>query len=63
MSDGYEGGTPPPDGPRNLAGAINGTNLVVFPLSWVSVILRVISRVWISHNFGWDDAMMVFCQV
>ena len=63
MSDGYEGGTPPPDGPRNLAGAVNGLNWVVFAWSWVSVVLRTITRVWISHNFGWDDAMMILCQV
>ena len=63
MSDGIVGGSPPVDGDRSLAAAINALNWVVFPLSWVSVALRTVSRVWISHNFGWDDAMMIFCQV
>ena len=53
----------PPDGDRNYGAILTGVNWAVFGPSWIFVILRSISRIWISHNFGWDDAVMVFAQV
>ena len=58
-----EGGVPPPDGDRNLGPVLIGVNWAIFTPSWIAVILRSITRIWISRNFGWDDAVMVFAQV
>ena len=58
-----EGGLPPPDGNRDLGPTLVGVNWAVFGPSWIFVILRSITRIWISRNFGWDDAVMVFAQV
>ncbi|KAL9128788.1 MAG: hypothetical protein Q9217_002597 [Psora testacea] len=57
------GSTPPPERDRNLGPVLIGVNWAVFGPSWIFVILRLITRIWISHNFGWDDAVMVLAQV
>lgn len=54
---------PPPDGNRNLGPALVGINWGVFAPSWILVALRLVTRIWISHNFGWDDATILFAQV
>ena len=59
----YEPGPPPPDGNRNLDSVLIGVNWAVFGPSWIAVILRTITRIWISRNFGWDDAVMLITQV
>ena len=40
-----------------------GVNWAVFGPSWIAVLLRTITRIWISRNFGWDDAVMLATQV
>ena len=57
------GGVPPSDGDRNLGPMLIGVNWVVFGSSWIWVVLRSYTRIWISRNFGWDDAVMLFAQV
>lgn len=49
----YKGG-PPAGGDQNLGPAIIGVNVVVFTASTVIVILRTITRIWLTRNFGWD---------
>lgn len=56
-------GQPPPGGDRNLGPAVIALNCVVFTSSSLIVILRTVTRIWITHNFGWDDAVMVLTQV
>lgn len=54
---------PPPDGNRNLGPVIIAVNWIVFVPAWIIVLLRTYTRVWIGHNFGWDDATMLLTQV
>ena len=50
-------------GDRNLGPVLLGINWAVFSPSTIIVCLRVITRIWITHNFGWDDAIIVLAQV
>ena len=61
MSDKSE--TIPSFGDTNLGPVILGVNCAVFSSSTILVWLRVITRVWITHNFGWDDAVIILAQV
>lgn len=61
MSDNSE--TIPSHGDRNLGPMLIGVNWVIFGPSTIIVCLRVITRIWITHNFGWDDGVMVLAQV
>ena len=61
MSDKSE--TIPSSGDTNLGPVILGVNLAVFSSSTILVCLRVITRIWITHNFGWDDAVIILAQV
>lgn len=56
-------GQAPAGGDRNLGPVIIAVNVVVLTLSTLVVILRTITRLFLTRNFGWDDAMMVFTQV
>ncbi|KAK4693819.1 hypothetical protein P7C71_g3651, partial [Lecanoromycetidae sp. Uapishka_2] len=60
MSDNSE--TIPSHGDRNLGPMLLAVNWVVFTPSVLIVCLRTITRVWITHNFGWDDGVMVLAQ-
>ena len=53
----------PSQGDRNLGSLLIGLNWAVFGSSTIIVCLRLITRVWITHNFGWDDAVMLLAQV
>ena len=61
MSDKSE--TIPSSGDTNLGPVILGVNLAVFSSSTILVCLRVTTRIWITHNFGWDDAVIILAQV
>lgn len=61
MSDKSE--TIPSSGDTNLGRVILGVNWAVFSPSTILVCLRVITRIWITHNFGWDDAVIILAQV
>ena len=50
-------------GDRNLGPVLLGVNWAVFGPSTVIVGLRVVTRLWITHNFGWDDATILLAQV
>ena len=50
-------------GDTNLGPVIIGVNWAVFSPSTTLVCLRVITRIWITHNFGWDDAVIILAQV
>ena len=61
--DQYDVGLPPTDGDKNYGGILIGVNWAVFIPATFFVALRIFTRVKISHNLGWDDAMMVFTAV
>lgn len=56
-------GEPPVGGDENLGPTIITINLVVFIASSLIVILRFFTRLCLTKNFGWDDAVMVLTQV
>ena len=47
----------------NLGTVFLVIDIVVFTLSSITVLLRLGTRVWITRNFGWDDATITFAQV
>lgn len=53
----------PSSGDDNLGPMLIGVNWAVFGPSTIIVGLRLLTRIWITHNFGWDDAMILFAQV
>jgi len=55
--------TIPSSGDRNLGPLILGLNWAIFSPSTILVCLRLITRIWITHNFGWDDATILLAQV
>ena len=61
--DQFDSGKPPPEGDKNYAGVLIGVNWAVFAPATFVVALRVYTRWRISHNIGWDDAMIVLAQV
>ena len=48
---------------RNLGPVVVGINWMVFGPATVMVALRLITRKWITHNFGWDDVTILLAQV
>ena len=58
-------GPPPVSGGdnRNLGPIVVGINWMVFGPATVMVALRLITRKWITHNFGWDDVTILLAQV
>lgn len=56
-------GIPVPAGQANLGYTILGIDIAFFTCSTISVVLRVGTRLGITRNFGWDDAMIVVAQV
>ena len=53
----------PSTGDRNLGTVLIGVNWAVFGPSIIIVCLRLVTRIWITRNFGWDDAMIALAQV
>jgi len=48
---------------RNLGPVFLGVDWTVFILSTSVVLIRLYTRIWITRNVGWDDAMMALTQV
>ena len=48
-----------PAGSTNLGPTVLGLDAVFFSLSTVIVFLRLLTRIWITHDFGWDDTTIV----
>ena len=59
----YAAGPPPPDGNQNRGGQILAVDAVIFGISWSMVLLRTVVRLWITRNFGWDDATILIAAV
>lgn len=53
----------PSTGDRNLGPMLIGVNWAVFGPATILVCLRLITRIWITRNFGWDDAVIGLTQV
>lgn len=54
---------PPPGGDQNRGPVVIAVLSLFFGLSTIIVSLRVVTRIWITRNFGWDDATMALTQV
>lgn len=63
MSDGAE--TIPSSRDTNFGPATIGVNWAVFGPSTIDLLvsLCLVTRVWITHNFGWDDAVILLAHV
>ncbi|KAK3176114.1 hypothetical protein OEA41_007436 [Lepraria neglecta] len=61
MSDSAE--TIPSSGDTNFGPVLIGVNWAVFGPSTILVGLRLVTRVWITHNFGWDDTLILLAQI
>ena len=59
----YAVGPPPPDGNQSRGGQIIAVDSVIFGISWSMVLLRTVTRIWITRNFGWDDATTLVAAV
>ena len=53
----------PSVGDRNLGPMLIGANWAIFGPATILVCLRLITRLYITHNFGWDDAVIAITQV
>ena len=47
---------------RNLGPVFLGIDWALFSLSTIMVLLRLYTRLWITRNFGWDDATIALTQ-
>ncbi|KAL9000871.1 MAG: hypothetical protein Q9169_000626 [Polycauliona sp. 2 TL-2023] len=56
-------GEAPAGGDENLGPTIIIINIIVLTASTLIVILRTFTRLSLTKNFGWDDAVMVLTQV
>ncbi|KAL8760418.1 MAG: hypothetical protein Q9199_000042 [Rusavskia elegans] len=56
-------GEAPKGGDENLGPTIIIINVIVFVASTLIVIVRIFTRLCLTKNFGWDDAVMVLTQV
>ena len=54
---------PPGGGDQSRGPAIIAVLSLFFGLSTIMVFLRTATRIWITRNFGWDDATMALTQV
>jgi len=54
---------PPPGGDQNRGPVVIAVLSLFFGLSTIIVFLRVVTRICITRNFGWDDATMALTQV
>ncbi|KAL8686993.1 MAG: hypothetical protein Q9218_006711 [Villophora microphyllina] len=46
----------------NLGPVFLGVDWAIFSLSSIAVVIRLFTRIWVTRNFGWDDAMMALTQ-
>ena len=46
----------------NLGPVFLGVDWALFSLSTIMVLLRLYTRLWITRNFGWDDATIALTQ-
>ncbi|KAL8868423.1 MAG: hypothetical protein Q9174_005005 [Haloplaca sp. 1 TL-2023] len=46
----------------NLGPVFHGIDWAVFALSSIAVLIRLFTRIWVTRNLGWDDAMMALTQ-
>lgn len=53
----------PSTGDRNLGPMLIAVNWAIFGPATILVCLRLITRIWITYNFGWDDAVIALTQV
>ena len=51
------------EGDRNFGPMLIGINWAIFGPATILVCLRLITRIWITRNFGWDDAVIALTQV
>lgn len=56
-------GPPPPGGDKNRGSIILALDGIIFGTSWTMVLLRLVTRTWITRNLGWDDATIFFAAV
>ena len=56
-------GIPIPPGQENQGNTILAVDIAFFTISTIFVVLRVGTRLGVTRNFGWDDAMIVLAQV
>ena len=54
---------PFPGGDQNRGPVVIAVLSLFFGLSTIIVFLRMTTRLYITRNFGWDDATMVLTQV
>jgi hypothetical protein len=54
---------PPLGGDQNRGPVVIAVLSLFFGLSTIIVFLRVVTRICITRNFGWDDATMALTQV
>ena len=52
----------PSIGDRNLGPTLIAVNWAIFAPATILVCLRLITRIWITRNFGWDDAVIALTQ-
>ena len=48
---------------RNLGPVFTAIDIAVFALSTFCVLVRVLTRSFITRNPGWDDATIILAQV
>ena len=53
----------PSSGDDNLGPMLIGVNWAIFGPATILVCLRLFTRLYITHNFGWDDAVIAVTQV
>ena len=53
----------PLDGNRDLGPAVNAIDAILYSCSTIIVILRLITRIRITHNLGFDDILIALAQV
>lgn len=48
---------------KDLGPVVIGLDFAVFAVSTTVVLIRLHTRLWITRNFGWDDAASALTQV
>ena len=55
-------GAPVPSGSKSLGPTILGLDAALFSLSTITVVSRLITRLRITHDYGWDDSLIALAQ-
>ena len=63
MGDGLANGSVYMSQGRDLGGVILAVDWAVFSPSSIMVCLRMITQLFITRNFGWDDGFIAVAQV